>query len=293
MRKWISVAVVVALAISLVGGVFAHGVAGAKSPKAQDQVNNFIKAAAGLKAAKAASYWVPEERDNVTAQLNSIPSGTKISISKLKLTVTGQTEDTSGVSATYKLKLKYKGKTQESMEQATFDLKKVGGIWLISSSTIWEHLAGMVKPTPTATPSATPPPTATPTPAINPTHTLTPATISTLTPTLTSTPTPAPTPVVPSQTELPCRFRGTVKLNGANVPDGTTIRVTIAGDTYTSNTPSAYGASTYVIKIVPPAGTIYAAGTQVTFKIGNYAAQQTGSWEIGGNIQLDLTALSP
>jgi len=167
MGKWLRVGLVLALALSLFASVY--GIASAKSPKPQDQVKNFMNAAAGLKATKAASYWVTEERNNVTSQLTSVPSGTKISLSKLKLVVTSQTTDTDGVTATYGITIKYKGKTkaQQSNLQDTFTLKMVGGTWLIASSTIWEHMAGIVMPTPT------PAPITTGTPGIAITHTIT------------------------------------------------------------------------------------------------------------------------
>ncbi len=91
----------------------------------------------------------------------------------------------------------------------------------------------------------------------------------------------------------PCRFYGTVQLEGAPVPDGTVITATIAGDTYTTTTPAIYGSSTYVIKLDPLPGISYDEGAQVTFKIGNYNADQTGNWEFGGNTRLDLTASIP
>ena len=93
--------------------------------------------------------------------------------------------------------------------------------------------------------------------------------------------------------QLPCRFHGAVQLDGAPVPDDTVITATVGNDTYTVITPAVYGPSTYAIKIVPPPGMSYDDGTQVTFKIGNYTAQQTGSWELGGNIELDLSASIP
>jgi hypothetical protein len=84
-----------------------------------------------------------------------------------------------------------------------------------------------------------------------------------------------------------------VQLEGAPVPDGTVITATIAGDTYTTTTPAIYGSSTYVIKLDPLPGISYDEGAQVTFKIGNYNADQTGNWEFGGNTRLDLTASIP
>ncbi len=97
----------------------------------------------------------------------------------------------------------------------------------------------------------------------------------------------------------PCRLYGTVQLEGAPVPDGTVITATIAGDTYTTTTPAivegkpVYGSSTYIIKLDPLPGISYDEGAQVTFKIGNYNADQTGNWEFGDNTRLDLTASIP
>lgn len=89
--------------------------------------------------------------------------------------------------------------------------------------------------------------------------------------------------------QLPCRFHGTVQIDGANVADDTVITATISGDTYTASTPSPYGDSTYWLEIAPPEGTNYAEGTTVTFKIGTSAAEQTATWEAGGNKELNLS----
>jgi hypothetical protein len=88
---------------------------------------------------------------------------------------------------------------------------------------------------------------------------------------------------------LPCQFRGTVEISGAPVPDGTVITAIVAGDEYTTETPSAYGDSTFRIRI-SPAGVVYTPGTVVTFKIGGQAASQTSTWEQGGNIEVDISA---
>ncbi len=86
----------------------------------------------------------------------------------------------------------------------------------------------------------------------------------------------------------PCAFHGTVQVNGANVADGTVITAMIGNDTYTTTTPSAEGASTYRIVIAQPEGDSY-AGLTVTFKIGNATVSQTGTWQMGGNVALNLT----
>jgi hypothetical protein len=92
----------------------------------------------------------------------------------------------------------------------------------------------------------------------------------------------------------PCRFYGTVQLDGVPVPDGTVITAAVAGDTYTTITPEVkYGSSTYVLMLVPLVGTSYDEGSQITFKIGIYAADQTANWETGGNTRLDLSASIP
>ncbi len=129
------------------------------------------------------------------------------------------------------------------------------------------------EPTPTATPEPTPPPTPTPTVA----------------------PTPTPVETAPPGTQPPCRFYGTVASDGADVPDGTVITATILGSPYTTTTPAlvngepVYGSSTYVIKISEPIGASY-DGATVSFAIGEHTAAQTGTWAMGNNIKLDLTA---
>jgi len=100
--------------------------------------------------------------------------------------------------------------------------------------------------------------------------------------TVTPTPTPTPAPT------LPCRFNGTVMLNGANVADGIIVTATIEGDEYSTTTSSAYGNSRYSIQISEPSGKSY-PGNTVTFAIGGNTAQETGTWQRGANILLNLT----
>jgi len=98
-------------------------------------------------------------------------------------------------------------------------------------------------------------------------------------------------PAMASAQQLPCRFHGTVRLDGAPVRDGTVITAIIKGDTYTTTTAkTVYGNSTYALKIRPPTGTVYNEGMQISFKIGNYDAVETATWEGGGNMELNLTA---
>jgi hypothetical protein len=89
----------------------------------------------------------------------------------------------------------------------------------------------------------------------------------------------------------PCRFYGTVQVDGYDVPDGTIITAIIEGVPYSTTTPeSAYGPSTYALKIEPSAGAFYNYGTQIYFKIDDHVAKETATWESGSNIELNLTA---
>ena len=89
--------------------------------------------------------------------------------------------------------------------------------------------------------------------------------------------------------EPPCRFYGTVTVDGAAVADGTVITAMIEGDQLTTATPAeGYSTSTYAIKI--GVDTEYTEGATVTFMIGARAAAQTGTWAKGANVEVNLSA---
>jgi hypothetical protein len=88
--------------------------------------------------------------------------------------------------------------------------------------------------------------------------------------------------------QLPCAFHGTVQVSGANVADGTVITATIGNDTYTTTTSD----STYRVVITQPEGKSY-DGLTVTFMIGSATASQTGTWQMGDNVALNLTKGTP
>ena len=88
--------------------------------------------------------------------------------------------------------------------------------------------------------------------------------------------------------QLPCAFHGTVQVNGANVADGTVITATIGNETYTTTTSD----STYRVVITQPEGKSY-DGLTATFKIGSDTAKETGTWQMGGNVALNLTKGTP
>jgi len=83
----------------------------------------------------------------------------------------------------------------------------------------------------------------------------------------------------------PCAFYGTVQVNGADVADGTVITATIGNATYTTTTTD----SAYRVVIAQPSGGSY-DGLTVTFMIGSASASQTGTWNTGGNVEVNLTS---
>jgi hypothetical protein len=145
---------------------------------------------------------------------------------------------------------------------------------------------GGAAPTPTPTVAPTPTPTVAPTPP--PTATLAPTVAPTPTPTVAPTTTPLATPP-PSDNVSgpPCRFHGTVALNGANVADGTVVTVIISGYGYTTATT----ASTYSITIPKAEGKSY-EGLAATFRVGSATAIQVSAWTMGGNVLVNLIAIT-
>lgn len=140
---------------------------------------------------------------------------------------------------------------------------------------------GGATPTPTPTPTVVPtlPPTPTPTEAPTPT------------PTVAPTPSPMPPPTPDNVSGPPCRFHGTVQLNGSAAPAGTVITVIIEGYGYTTSTVATVGSSTYSITIPKAQGISY-EGKAVTFRVGSAAAIQVSAWTTGGNVAVNLTATS-
>jgi len=134
-------------------------------------------------------------------------------------------------------------------------------------------------PTPTPIPTVAPTPPPTPQPTVEPTPV----------PTIATTPTPMPPPTPDNVSGPPCRFHGTVTLNGAAAPSGTVITVIIEGYGYTATVQMAAGSSTYSITIPKATGVSY-EGKAVTFRVGSAAAVQVSAWSMGGNVLVDLTA---
>jgi hypothetical protein len=97
---------------------------------------------------------------------------------------------------------------------------------------------------------------------------------------------------------LPSAFHGTVKVDGANVPDGTHVRALVNGVPYADVTTATFSGESWYNLIVPgddPATPGLEGGVQgntVIFTVGGDYATQTGTWASGSSVGLNLT-LSP
>ena len=94
---------------------------------------------------------------------------------------------------------------------------------------------------------------------------------------------------------LPSSFYGTVKINGANAPDGTVIQAVIGGQVFAAvTTRTSQDSSVYSMDIPgddasTPTLEGGRPGDTIVFRIGEGVAAQTGTWQSGTNVQLDLT----
>ena len=96
----------------------------------------------------------------------------------------------------------------------------------------------------------------------------------------------------------PSSFNGTVQVDGANVPGGTIISAWIDGVRYAEATTTFYaGYSVYGIGVPgdhpdTPEKDGGVEGDTITFRVGDFIADQTGTWCGGSNEHLDLAASS-
>ena len=97
---------------------------------------------------------------------------------------------------------------------------------------------------------------------------------------------------------LPSSFYGTVKLNKANVPDGTVVSAWIRGSKYAETQTLTYqGDSVYAVRVPgddleTPQIEGGVEGDTVIFMVGEVAAIETGTWHSGTDVELNLTACS-
>jgi hypothetical protein len=93
---------------------------------------------------------------------------------------------------------------------------------------------------------------------------------------------------------LPSSFYGAVKVNGANVPVGTIVSAWINGVKYVETTVLLYAGDTVYSLNVPgddpetPGIEGGVSGDIVVFHIGDQVTDQTGFWQSGTNVGLDL-----
>jgi LPXTG-motif cell wall-anchored protein len=104
--------------------------------------------------------------------------------------------------------------------------------------------------------------------------------------------------VVRAVPPLPSSFYGTIKLNGANVPDGTQVQALINGKIVAySQTQTYQGDSVYSLDIPGDDSSSAAVeggaeGDVISFNLGGITANQTGAWHSATNVNLNLTAAS-
>lgn len=104
--------------------------------------------------------------------------------------------------------------------------------------------------------------------------------------------------VVQAFPPLPSSFYGSIKLNGANLPAGTTIQALINGEVYATSTIELYQGDSIYSLIVPgdDLGTIEVEGgvegSVISFRVNGEYASQTATWQSGTNEVLDLTITS-
>lgn len=97
---------------------------------------------------------------------------------------------------------------------------------------------------------------------------------------------------------LPSSFYGTVRVNAANVPDGTQVQALIGGQVVAAGVMQTYqGDSVYVLDVPgdnpdTPAQDGGRSGDVIQFKIGGALSDQSGEWRSGTNVNLNLTAAS-
>lgn len=94
---------------------------------------------------------------------------------------------------------------------------------------------------------------------------------------------------------LPSSFYGNVKVNSANVPDGTLVQALIGGQVYAEGYTQTYqGNSVYALDVRgDDSGTATVDGGRegdtIQFKIGGLLADQTAVWHTATNVNLNLT----
>ena len=94
---------------------------------------------------------------------------------------------------------------------------------------------------------------------------------------------------------LPSSFYGTVKFNGINLPEGTVVEALINGQVISQSQTMMYeGDSVYSIDVSgdDTSTTVVEGGKEgdvIQFRVGGLIAAETGLWESGTNVELNLS----
>lgn len=103
-------------------------------------------------------------------------------------------------------------------------------------------------------------------------------------------------PVSADPPPMPSSFFGTVKMNDKNVPLNTVVSAWINGVQYADTKVSMYSGDTVYSLNVPgdidgtPGIEGGRPGDVIVFMIGNQSADQTGTWQSGTSVELDLSS---
>jgi hypothetical protein len=94
---------------------------------------------------------------------------------------------------------------------------------------------------------------------------------------------------------LPSSFYGTVKVNAANVPDGTLVEASVNGKVYAQTKTLTYqGDSVYSLDVLGDDTDTSVVdggrdGDKVIFTVAGQVAEPTGTWKGGTNVVLNLS----
>jgi hypothetical protein len=93
---------------------------------------------------------------------------------------------------------------------------------------------------------------------------------------------------------LPCNFHGTVQLDASPAAEGTVVAALIGGNEVGNTTvKTVNGSSIYSLIIIPAEDVSYSNATVIKFTVNGYQANETGNWQTGMNVLLNLTASTP
>lgn len=99
---------------------------------------------------------------------------------------------------------------------------------------------------------------------------------------------PTPTPAATAPTSLPARFTGALTLFGKKASGSVTVTAYVAS-TACGSAPAKSGIYAVNVTAAPDLPGCGQPGSTVTFKVGDYWANETGTWRMGEPQTLDLS----